>query len=301
MRKTAAAKLWLAAGCVGVAVLIALAGCERKSVENYLSAGDQALQNVKLPEAEAAYQEAVKLAPNDPRTHIALGNLYVFERKLEPAQLEFMKVLDLDPKNAASHAALGNIYLSQSQLALAENQYRAAVALESARSAYRLELGQTLQKENKLAEAEAQMRTAIGLEPKNARLHLALANLLNSEPDRQGEAEAEYAQVRALDPHLLPVAPVAPAVGGAPAAPPATGAAPGVAAPPAREAKIKEVNKKFVLTKNSPVYERPDEASRVIAHVHRRKWVHVTGITGKYLRIKLRNGTVGFIPVSAAE
>lgn len=297
MRKTAAARLWLAAECVGVAVLIAFAGCQRKSVENYLSAGDRAMQNVKLPEAEVAYQEAVKLAPNDPRTHIALGNLYVFERKLGPAQIEFMKVLDLDPKNAASHAALGNIYLSQSEPALAENQYRAAVALEPARSSYRLELGQTLQKEGKLPEAEAQIRTAIGLEPKNARLHLALANLLNSEPDRRSEADAEYAQVRALDPHLLPAAPAAATAGGTPATPTTTAAAP----TSAREPKIKEVNKKFVLTKNSPVYEMPDETSRVVAHVHRRKWVHVTGITGKYLRIKLRNGTVGFIPVRAAE
>jgi len=29
--------------------------------------------------------------------------------------------------------------------------------------------------------------------------------------------------------------------------------------------------------------------------------VHVTGITGDWLQVTLRNGTVGFIPVTAAE
>jgi len=35
--------------------------------------------------------------------------------------------------------------------------------------------------------------------------------------------------------------------------------------------------------------------------VRRKKYVHVTGITGDYLQIKLRNGAVGFIPQAAAE
>ena len=61
------------------------------------------MQATKLSDAETAYQEAVKLAPNDPRTHIALGNLYIFEHKESDAQVEFMKVLELNPKNAATH------------------------------------------------------------------------------------------------------------------------------------------------------------------------------------------------------
>ncbi|MGA9741847.1 hypothetical protein, partial [Candidatus Binatus sp.] len=65
--------------------------------------------------------------------------------------------------------------------------------------------------------------------------------------------------------------------------------------------QIKPLNKLFLLTKNSPVYQNPDETSTTIAHVRRKKYVHVTGITGNYLQIKLRNGTLGFIPVAAAE
>ena len=108
----------------------------------------------------------------------------------------------------------------------AQEQFLAAVALKPADPAYRLQLGTLLTKINRGGWAEIELRTAIGLQPKNAQAHLALANLLNMTPNGKAEAEAEYAEVRALDPHLMtapapteaiPVAPEA-APGAAPSA-----------------------------------------------------------------------------------
>jgi tetratricopeptide (TPR) repeat protein len=277
----------------GVMILIA-AGCHRKTAEDFLAEGDTDMQSAKLADAEKAYQEAVKIEPNDPRTKISLGNLYVFEHKPRDAQVEFMKVIEIDPKNAATHAALGNLYCDQNQRGLAENQYRAAVALEPDRANYYLDLGEVLRKEGKTAEAEDQIRTAIGLSPEDAKAHLALANLLATEPARVTEANAEFDEVRALDARLLPAPAATPAADAASAAATATTAS-GVAP------KIKPLNKLFLLTKNSPVYQNPDQTSSTIGHVRRQKYVHVTGITGDYLQIKLRNGTLGFIPVAAAQ
>jgi tetratricopeptide (TPR) repeat protein len=280
----------------GVMVAI-VAGCHHKSADDSLVEGDADMQATKLADAETAYQEAVKLAPNDPRVHIALGNLYIFEHKPGDAQVEFMKVLEIDPKNAATHVALGNLYNDQSQRGLAENQYRAAVALEPDRDSYHLDLGELLWKEGKTAAAEDQIRTAIGLSPKNAKAHLALANLLATEPDRAAEANSEFDEVRALDAKLMP-APVATTAATAPAEAPATttASAAGAAAP-----QVKPLNKLFLLTKDSPVYQNPDTTSSTVGQVRRRKYVHVTGIAGDYLQIKLKNGTIGFIPVAAAE
>jgi len=291
MTNTRTAMITLIERIVAAAAIVALlAGCSHKSVESYLQQGDQAMQASRLADAESAYQQAIKLAPEDPRPHVALGDLYLFEQKPGPAELEFMKVLDLDPKNATAHSSLGNLYASQSESGLAESQYRAAVVLDPTRTAYRLSLGTTLQKEGKLGEAEAQFRTATGLDPKNAHAHLALANLLNTIPNRQTEAQAEYAQVRALDPTLIPAA-------AAPAASPTAAASASAPSVP----KLKELNKKFKLTHDSPVYQTNSSGSQVVAQVHHGKFVHVTGIAGDWLRIQLRNGTVGFIPVSAAE
>jgi tetratricopeptide (TPR) repeat protein len=270
-------------------------GCNRKSVSDYLTAGDQAMQSTRLADAENDYQQAAKMAPNDARPHLALGNLYLFEHKAAQAQSELMKALELEPSNAKAHAMLAMAYTAQSELGLAEAQGRAAVALDPALAEYRMDLGTTLQNEQKLSAAEAEYRTAVGLEPRNAHSHLALATLLNSEPNRQNEAQTEYAQVRALDPSLLATTAGASAVP-ASASTPAASPTPIAQAPP-----IKDTNKRFVLTHDSPVYESTSANARVVAQVHRRKYVHVIGIGGQWLRIQLRNGTIGFIPATAAE
>jgi tetratricopeptide (TPR) repeat protein len=281
------------AAIVACAILLT-AGCRHAGVDTLLSQGDQAMRDSKLAEAESDYQSAIQAAPNDPRTHIALGNLYVFEQKPGPAQLEFMKVLELDPKNAPAHAALAGLYAGQSQLGMAEAQYRAAVVLDPTHVAYRMDLASILIKENKHGEAEAEFRTAIGLDPKNGQAHFALANLLASESSRAAEAQAEYAQAKALDPRLIP-----PGAAEASTTPESVSTPAPSTAPAAY--KVKAVDKKFYLTHDSPVYENPDSSSKVVAHVHKKGFVKVTGISGDYLQIKLRSGVIGFIPTKAAE
>lgn len=279
----------LAGGTIAAAAMtVLLAGCHGKTAADFVSEGDQAVAAQKFDAAEGNYKQAVEMAPTDPRPHIALGNLYVVEHKPAQAQPEFMKVIELDPKNAAAHVALGNVYADQGQFGPAESQLRAAIAIDPTRSAYHSDLGEILAKEGKPADGETELRTAIGLDPKNAQAHFRLGNLLASQPARQGEANAEYQQAKALDPKLVPPAP---------AATPATaaGAAPGATA------KVKPVNKVFLLTHNSPMYAEPDSGSAVVGQVRHKKYVHVIGITGTWLQIKLRNGTVGFIPISAAE
>jgi tetratricopeptide (TPR) repeat protein len=271
-------------------------GCNRKGVSDYLAAGDEAMQNTRLAEAESNYQQAAKVAPNDARPYLALGSLYIFEHKAPQAISELMKALELEPGNAKTHAMLASAYTMQSELGLAEAQERAAVALDAASAEYRMSLANTLKDERKLGAAEAEYRTAIGLEPRNAHAHLALAELLNSEPNRNDEAQAEYAQVKALDPSLLPATAVATAVPSMPANAPAVNTA-----PISPESVLRQIDKRFLLTHDSPVYESRSNNARVIARVHQRRYVHVTGLGAQWLRIQLRNGMIGFIPATAAE
>ena len=285
----------LALGAAAFAMVL-IAGCSHKGVDDYLQAGDAAMQSNKPADAEDDYAKAEKLAPDDPRVHVAMGNLYVFEHKPGPAQIEFMKVIELDPKNPAAHVALGNLYLDQQQNRLAEEQYRAAIVLDPTRGNYYLQLADALRREGRPVDAESQIRTALGLDPRDAQAHLALAKLLDSVPGRESEGEAEMAAARAIDPKLVTENSGVSSPAGEPSAASAQPAAAPAAAP-----TIKPLNKLFLLTKNSPVYQSPDDTSSTIGKVKRKKYVHVIGITGNYLQIKLRNGTIGFIPVTAAE
>ncbi len=289
---------------LAVAIAVWTAGCGNKSVAEYLAAGDQALQRNDLAQAEQNYGAAAKAASNDPRTHVALGNLYVFKHNADAARQEFMRAVELDPKDVSARLGLGKLFLDQGQFALAEEQFLAAAALDPANPNAHMELASVAERTGKLETAEREFRTAIGLVPKDGQPHFALANFLDKQPARRADADVEYGRAQALDPRLarpaaMPTAAGAPAVAGVPsgAAPaPAAATAPVLAAP-----KIKPLDKKFQLTHNSPVYEKPDSGSRVVGQVHRRKYVHVVGITGDWLQVKLHDGTIGFIPTSAAE
>ncbi len=283
------------AGLAAVLSVLLMAGCGRKSAEDYLKSGDQAMQSSGFSQAEADYQQAVQLAPTDPRTHVSLAHAYLAEKKPDQARAELMKALDLDLKNPAAHAALGDLYLAGSEPQAAEEQYRAAVALDSGNASHRIKLAQSLTRANKLGPAEVELRTAIGLEPRNAAAHYALASLLFAELNRQEEAQIEMAAAQSLNPSLATPSPAA-TPSAAAAAPPAPGAPPAAAA-----AKVRPLNKRFRLTKNSPVYQNPDQTGAVVGQVHRGRWVNVTGITGDWLQVRLRNGSVGFIPTAAAE
>ena len=286
---------WAALCLCSIAVALLSLGCSRRGAGDYLAAGDEAMEHTRLAEAEGDYQQAVRLAPSDPRPHLALGSLYIFEHKPAQAQAELIKALELSPRNANTHELLARAYVSQSELGLAEAQGRAAVALEPAKAEYRLSLGTTLQNEQKTAAAEAEYRTAVGLEPRNAHAHLALATLLTSEPNRQNEAQAEYAQVKALDPNLVPNTVTLASL-------PRPANTPIVAISPSEQGpSVRDTNKRFLLTRDSPVYETMSQSARIVAQVHHRRYVHVTGFGGQWLRIQLRNGTIGFIPATAAE
>jgi tetratricopeptide (TPR) repeat protein len=286
----------IAAGILSiVAVALALSGCHKQTADDFISAGDSAVQSQKLDEAEGDYKQAVDLAPNDTGAHAALANLYLLEHKEQAAQAEYMRVLELDPKNAAAHMALGNLYNAQAQFPMAEAQYRAAIAIDPGKSNYYTNLAAVLAKQGRIAEAQTELKTAIGFDPKNAEAHYQLGNLLATTPGHEADAKAEYDQAHQLDPKLIPPVPAAPPTVTATEAP--TGAA-------ASAGKIKEVNppRLFLLSHDSPVYANPDATSGEVGKVRHRKYVKVIGLAGKeWLQVKLKDGTVGFIPTTAAE
>jgi uncharacterized protein YgiM (DUF1202 family) len=64
---------------------------------------------------------------------------------------------------------------------------------------------------------------------------------------------------------------------------------------------VKPINKRFLLSKPTVIYAAPDDSSPVLEHVRAGIHVDVTGLTGKWLQLKLRNDKTGYIPATAAE
>jgi hypothetical protein len=75
---------------------------------------------------------------------------------------------------------------------------------------------------------------------------------------------------------------------------------PKATATPARQ-PIMALDRRFLLSQDSDVYANPDSSSTVVGHLRRGSYVHITGLTGNWLRVMLYSRTVGFIPDAAVE
>lgn len=64
---------------------------------------------------------------------------------------------------------------------------------------------------------------------------------------------------------------------------------------------ITPARKVFRLTLDSPVYQKPNRWAKRVATVHRGRYVNVIGISLNYLKIRMRSGLEGFIPIAAVE
>jgi hypothetical protein len=64
---------------------------------------------------------------------------------------------------------------------------------------------------------------------------------------------------------------------------------------------VKPTDKRFTLTADSAVLSAPNHTSIKVAEVHRGRDVHVVGIAMNYAKIRMKNGTEGFIPIHVLE
>ena len=60
-------------------------------------------------------------------------------------------------------------------------------------------------------------------------------------------------------------------------------------------------DKLFQLTTDAPVLRAPNHSARKLAEVHKGRSVHVVGLALNYMKIRMKDGTEGFIPVGSLE
>ena len=60
-------------------------------------------------------------------------------------------------------------------------------------------------------------------------------------------------------------------------------------------------DKMFQLTTDSPVLRAPNSSSKRLAEVHKGYSVHVVGLALNYMKVRMKDGTEGYIPAGALE
>jgi tetratricopeptide (TPR) repeat protein len=225
-----------------------LAGCatysenRREMALAHYKMGEAALQKGKGIEDEMnrrqAYPEfvqALEKYPDDPRFHIGLGNIFLYDRKYDEARKHYGEALRLEPGNPMAHQNLGQLLLATGKyreaigeldLALANYAYQTpafahwnkgrafvnleeyAKAVDAFQSALNIipelegawyYLGFCYEKMDRLADAEKALRRALELLPGSAPSHYRLGLVL-SRQRKNKEAAEEFRKVLEIDP-----------------------------------------------------------------------------------------------------
>jgi hypothetical protein len=64
---------------------------------------------------------------------------------------------------------------------------------------------------------------------------------------------------------------------------------------------VAPVDKIFMLTHDAPVLDAPNRWGKKLSEVHQGHAVHVVGVALNYMKIRMRSGLEGFIPITALE
>lgn len=134
--------------------------------------------NFHPEDAEPEFRAAVKAYPQNPFTHLALGEILTKQRRPDSwkaAAEEFKAALAISPNLAEAHFGLGNALIDSSKTKAAIDEYRDGVRLEPGNAEGHRSLGTALEIAGQKKESEKEKQIALQLggelpRPKRIRL-----------------------------------------------------------------------------------------------------------------------------------
>ena len=170
-----------------------------RALEVFKDIAQLSLRTGRTEDALRAAEHAKDLAPDDPESHLFLGDVYVARGDLSKAVQEFEKTLQLDPENLRAMENLGNYY-SAFDVNRALEYYNKYLVLSPREAEIYFQIGFLYEKNNNIDKAIEAFKKSAELDPSEVAPHLALAEIYESQKSTEA-AIAEYQKCVQLDPH----------------------------------------------------------------------------------------------------
>jgi tetratricopeptide (TPR) repeat protein len=117
-------------------------------------------------EAEKALLEALRLNPEIPGAHLALGEIALNDRRAPDAAIPFFeRAVEMNPSETRGYLGLGSAYLKKNDLKAAEAALRRTLELEPNHERAHYFLGQVLQRQGRREEAQREFAEATRVGP----------------------------------------------------------------------------------------------------------------------------------------
>ena len=165
----------------------------------YGNLGIAAAERGQLDAAIARYHAALKLGPDEARTHANLGSIFQRQGRLDQAVAEYREALRISPRNVEAYYSLGNIFLDEGQIDQAVAEFRSALKVNDNFIAAHSNLGAAFKLNGQLDNAAAEYENALRIDPKNVQNLNNLGNIFlqKGQPDK---ALAQYQEALKINP-----------------------------------------------------------------------------------------------------
>lgn len=170
----------------------------------YVALGNAEVQLNNLTNALRAYEQALKLSPENAKALQGLSAVYLKNGNATQAEEVLRRAVQISPDDATVFFNLGLILERGGRLDEAAESYRAAVDRESSFAAAYTRLGGVLAQLGKLDDAERALRSATLHAPKDPVVWLALSSVLERKKDYVGGFVA-VEKARVLDPERVDI------------------------------------------------------------------------------------------------
>lgn len=164
----------------------------------YALSGDETF----LEQADAAINDAVRLAPDLGPVQVALGRLQGTKGNFDLATAALERALAIDPNDAVANQAIAGVYKRLGRPDDAESYYRKAVALDPDNPTSHDAYANFLFDQGRMREAIAEWQVVIRLAPDHYAAHVNMGSVL-AETGRLPEAITMYQQANEIRPSYM--------------------------------------------------------------------------------------------------
>ncbi len=162
----------------GYASLFSVSPQERALILDHLATAD--LKKGRKTKSLEAFQNAVKLDPENPATHFKLGEFYLASAQFDKACESFNSALELDPESVEVCQALGEAYYNCEDFKSALKYLRKAVRLSPHNEKINYLIGLTHDKLGSFENAIKFLQAAVDLNPRNIAYYYSLGFVYES-------------------------------------------------------------------------------------------------------------------------
>lgn len=155
---------------------------------------NKAMQDEKLTEAAATYEDVLRAEPKNASALIGLGAAKMRAAKYADAEVALKKCLTFEPENETAHFTLGITYFKQDRFKEAMASFESSIAKRPQNARAHHYLGIIATKMGLMDRAEREFKSALAIDPAYGDAHFNLAVLYVSwDPPKWDQARSHYA------------------------------------------------------------------------------------------------------------